>query len=237
MTAPVIPVSCEDVSDHYAGDTVVNRLKFVLPSFGAECWADYVSSRTGAAIKRVTKIIDMERAGATKPEIVDAVDALYRTAKHHSGRDLSAEELEKFRCENGWNEHVEPAPSFDDRPVITSDGRYIVDPEAGTIEPVEDIPADIVAVMPVWEVRESSPTEKASLEFWPRSFDIAPGMESAFEVEQAAAEKLLFELGEILWGAGARDIVIGESPTNRAELIDGGTFFAPDFGAQCAHDM
>lgn len=132
---------------------------------------------------------------------------------------------------------VEPAAPVEDAPVVTSDGRYIVDPATATIEPVEDIPADIVAVMPVWEVRESSPTEKASIEFWPRSFDIAPGMESVFEVEQAAAEKLLLELGEILWGAGARDIVISESPTNRAELIDGGTFFTPDFGAQFAHDM
>ena len=131
---------------------------------------------------------------------------------------------------------VDAAP-VEDAPAVTSDGRYIVDPATATIEPVEDIPADIVAVMPVWEVRESSPTEKASIEFWPRSFDIAPGMESVFEVEQAAAEKLLLELGEILWGAGARDIVINESPTNRAELIDGGTFFTPDFGAQFAHDM
>lgn len=284
MTAPVIPVSFEDVSDHYSGDTVVNRLKFVLPSFGAECWADYVSSRTGAAIKRVTKIIDMERAGATKPEIVDAVDALYRTAKHHSGRDLSTKELDKFRRENGWNEPVEPAqveevpqitvhhvspagvndrdplegiqsdpliadyveslqeitpapgelegtselphelfervgpaPSFDDAPVVTSDGRYIVDPVAGTIEPVEDIPADIVAVMPVWGVIEATPENCAAVEFWPRSFDIPAEQERAFEIEMHAASALLTEIGEILWGAVPRDLRLSD---HGAQLID-----------------
>ena len=81
--SPVIPVSFEDVSDLYIGNTVYNRLIFVLPSFGAECFADYASSRTGAAIKRLNKIIELELAGADKDSIARAVNAMYQTTKRH----------------------------------------------------------------------------------------------------------------------------------------------------------
>lgn len=229
--SPVIPVSFEDVSDHYAGNTVVNRMTFVLPSFGAECFAEYVSSRTGAAIKRLNKIIELELAGADKDTIARAVNAMYQTAKRHGGRNLPLEELEEFKRVNGWIEQPAPvkpaeelpAPAIvaeelpartpedvyrqavevlqlgpiDERaPIVTSDGRYTVDPVTRTIEPVEDIPADIARYMARWEVYDTS------LEVWPATFDIPAEYVGVFEVEERAALSLLGEVATRLWGEG-----------------------------------
>lgn len=115
---------------------------------------------------------------------------------------------------------VEPVAPAEVAPVVTSDGRYIVDPVARTIEPVADIPADIVAIMPVWDISPDM------IEFWPRSFDIAPEMEGAFGVEQEAAAALLIELGGIIWGACSTDIAL-DALGNTARLIDSGKIIGP----------
>lgn len=248
--APVIPVKCSEIEA--APGRLVTHMEFTIPSLSREFIAEFTPSRTSAAIKRLQRIIDMEIAAAPVDDIVDAMEKFLKAAKRAQNATLTDDEVAEYRRANGWD--IEPAPvevapapvepvaPVEDAPVVTSDGRYIVDPAAGTIEPVEDIPADIVAVMPVWEVTDSSAAQNACVEFWPRSFDIAPGMEAAFEVEQIAAEKLLPEIGELLWGAAPRDIAIGDSPTNRADLTNGGAFFAPDGcavpdrGAPCPQD-
>lgn len=219
---PVIPVIFEDASDLYIGNTVYNRIKFTLPSFGVECFADYASSRTGAAIKRLNEVIELELAGADKDTIARAVDAMYKTARHHGGRNLAPEELAEFKRVNGWPEETAPvepaeelaappAPAEERAPMVTSDGRYTVDPVAHTIEPVEDIPADIVAVMPAWEVQPTC------VEFWPRSFDVPSDLVAAFEVEQAAAAAILAEAAAHIFGVEPAALQIAVTG-NGAEL-------------------
>lgn len=240
---PVIPVIFEDVSDLYTGNTVYNRLKFALPSIGVECFADYVSSRTGAAIKRLNKIIELELAGADKDTIARAVNAMYKTARRHGGRNLPTEELAEFKRANGWTEApapaapvepaeelaartpeeayreaveaLQPAPVEERAPIVTSDGRYTVDPVARTIEPVEEIPADIVAVMPTWEVHP------ARVEYWPRSFDIPAELVGTFEVEQAAAAAVLAEAAAHMFGVEPAALQLAATG-NCAELATAG---------------
>lgn len=243
----IIPVQFEDVSDDYIGTTVVNRVTFVLPSLSRKCTADFVSSRTSAAIKRINRIIDMEKDGAEASRIVAAVNFMFDKSKRSRVTPLSVAELEEFKRVNGWIIEEQSAPVADipaavesginegmtdtradieNAPVVTSDGRYIVDPVALTIEPVADIPADIVAIMPEWTITLGDKNSRAAIEFWPRSFDIAPDMEGAFEVEQEAAAALLIELGGIIWGACSTDIAL-DSLGNTARLIDSGKIIGP----------
>lgn len=220
---PTIPVYCEPVLGD--GDRMNNAMKFVIPSLGAEFHAEFSPSRTAAAIRRANKIIAREIEGASASEIMAALEAWKRPARRTAARELSEAELKQFKEENKFKVapakivvdaqcdiEVPPAP-----PVVTSDGRYIVDPAARTVTPVDAIPGGIAAVMPVWAVEDDC------ISFEPRTFDVAPGMESVFEVEVDAAAALLEELGAIFFGAVPRDLKIGSSRTS-ARLIDGGTF-------------
>lgn len=85
-------------------------------------------------------------------------------------------------------------------PTTTSDGRYIVDPVARTIEPVADIPASIADIMPMWDVsdRAGNHGPEVEISFWPKSFDIAPDEEAIFMVEVEAAAALLPEIIKIM---------------------------------------
>lgn len=109
----IIPITCEDVSEKYPGNTVHNRLVFVIPSLGTEYSIDFVASRTRAAIKRLMALIELERAGAGKEEIVSKLEALVKPSKGGSVRTLSDNELEEFKRANGW---IEAPVSIDDLP-------------------------------------------------------------------------------------------------------------------------
>lgn len=105
-------------------------------------------------------------------------------------------------CHNGesleeyWDRTIGPRGT-----TVTSDGRYIVDPVNRSISPVEDMPGDIVAVMPVWEVKDRE------ISFWPRSFDIPAGMEETFKYEEIAARLLLTEIAVTMWGVSEDDLM------------------------------
>lgn len=245
--APVIPVKCSEIED--CPGRAVTHIEFTIPSLKREFIAEFTPSRAGAAIKRLVRIIDLEIEGAPAGDIVDALEKFLKPAKRAQNATLTDDEVAEYRRANGWDIEpaprtpedvyreavevlqpapvevapapVEPAAPVEDAPVVTSDGRYIVDPVAGTIEPVEDIPADIVAVMPVWEVRNDQ------VEFWPRSFDIDSDNENAFQIEQEAAAALFVELGGILWGACSDDVQI-DPLGNTARLIDSGVIIGPD---------
>lgn len=96
----------------------------------------------------------------------------------------NGESLEEY-----WDRTIGPRGT-----VVTSDGRYVVDPVNRSISPVEELPGDIVAVMPVWEIKDRE------ISFWPRSFDIPAGMEETFKYEEVAARALLNEIAHIVWG-------------------------------------
>lgn len=230
---PVIPVKCSEIEA--APGRAVTHMEFTIPSLKREFIAEFTPSRAGAAIKRLVRIIDLEIEGAPAGDIVDAMEKFLKQAKRAQNATLTDDEVAEYRRANGWDiepaprtpedayreavESLQPAP-VEDAPVVTSDGRYIVDPAARTIEPVEAIPADIVAVMPVWEVRDDQ------IEFWPRSFDIDSDNENAFQIEQEAAAALFVELGGILWGACSDDVQI-DPLGNSARLIDSGPIIGP----------
>ena len=216
---PIIPVSCEEI-EHLPG-RFSTHIEFIIPSLHREFIADFVPSRTAAAIRRANAVVAAELAGEDKASLVDLIDKMMRPAKRWDSAVLEEAELEEFKKDNGWAApalEVAPALEAAPGPVRTSDGRYIVDPVAGTVEPVEEIPGAVVAVMPVWEK-----TDDGFLEFWPRSFDVAPGMEEALEVEIEAAAALLPELGQIVFGASPRDLK-WDRDGHSVQLVDGGAF-------------
>lgn len=236
--APVIPVKCSEIE---AGPgRVVTHFEFTIPSMRREFIAEFVPSRTSAAIKRLMRIIDMEAAGAPANDIVDALEKFLKGAKSAKNSTLTEDEVAEYRRANGWDiepaartpedvyreavEALQPAPAkvtsapvepvtpAEERAaILTSDGRYTVDPVARTIEPVEEIPADIVSVMPMWEVYPHC------VEFWPRGFDIPAELAVAFEVEQAAAAAVLAEATAHIFGVEPAALQLAKTG-NCAEL-------------------
>lgn len=217
-----IPVQCEEV-EHRGRYT--SRMEFIIPSMAQKFTAEFVPSKTATAIRRLNDVVALEVEGAPRADILAALEKFLKPAKTSSMATVSEKELQKFKLDNGWTltpVSIDPAPGVDLEapaapPVITSDGRYIVDPATKTVTPVDELPADIVAVMPIWVVEDDT------IAYEPRQFDIAPGMETAFQIEHDAAAALLTELGGIIFGAVPRDLEVDSQRTS-ARLIDGGTF-------------
>lgn len=227
---PVIPVECCEIEQ--SPGSLVTQIKFTIPSLRRELIAEFIPSRTSAAIRRLMRVIDLETAGAPVNEVVDALEKFLKPAKRAKNATLSDFEVLQFKRANGWEvepaeepaapvepapvEPAEeraapPAPAEERAPMVTSDGRYTVDPVARTVEPVEDIPADIVAVMPVWEVHPTC------VEFWPRTFDIPGDLVAAFEVEQATAAAVLAEVAAHILGVEPAALQLAQTG-NCAEL-------------------
>lgn len=117
---------------------------------------------------------------------IDSLEYCAAPAARHNG-----ESLEEY-----WDRTIGPRGT-----AVTSDGRYVVDPVNRSISPVEEMPGDIAALMPVWEIKDRE------ISFWPRSFEIPAGMEETFKYEEIAARLLLTEIAQIVWGVSDDDLM------------------------------
>lgn len=133
------------------------------------------------------EIVEDKKVGISMKELAEIICA--PTGAPAARRN--GESLEEY-----WDRTIGPRGT-----TVTSDGRYIVDPVHRSISPVEDMPGDIVAVMPVWEVKDRE------ISFWPRSFDIPAGMEETFKYEEVAARLLLTEIAVTMWGVSEDDLM------------------------------
>lgn len=133
------------------------------------------------------EIAEDEKVGISMKELAEIICApTGAPAARHDG-----ESLEEY-----WDRTIGPRGT-----TVTSDGRYIVDPVNRAISPVEEMPGDIVALMPVWEIKDRE------ISFWPRSFDIPAGMEETFKYEEVAARLLLAEIAVTMWGVSDDDLM------------------------------
>lgn len=229
-----IPIKGSEVPGTRA-NVIWNQFAFVIPSLGREFTVAFTSSTTSTAIKRITKIIDMETAGAGEDDLLDAIEKMTKAAKTSQSAAMTEDELEEFKAENGWIsfddvlDEVEATMDDDSldilggatpeisaeisratTPVTTSDGRYIINPLVGTVHPVDEIPEDIQACMACFIVMRDGITVTPGEA-------IPAGMEHVAAYEFEAAKTIAAEVAEIL------DIPAGlvEFYDPAAELVGG----------------
>lgn len=212
-----IPIKCDETPGTRA-NVIWNQFAFVIPSLGREFTVAFTSSTTPAALKRITKIIDMETTGAEKDELVTAIEKMAKTAKTSQSTALTEDEMEEFKAENGWISFDdvldEVESTMDDEsleilsgaipeseisaeitravtPVVTSDGRYIVNPLVGTANPVDEIPEDIRRCMACFIIMRDGITVTPA--------EATPaGMEHVAAYEYKAAHTTAYEIAKIL---------------------------------------
>lgn len=217
-----IPIQCEETPGTRA-NVIWNKFTFVIPSLGREFTVAFTSSTTPAALKRITKIIDMENTGAGKDDLVAAIEKMAKTAKISQSTGLTEDELEEFKAENGWlsfddvldevedtmddesldilgGEIPEMTPAESEisaeitratTPVVTSDGRYIVNPLVGTANPVDEIPEDIRRCMACFIIMRDGITVTPA--------EATPaGMEHVAAYEYKAVHTTAYEIAKIL---------------------------------------
>lgn len=203
-----IPIQCNEVPGTRA-NVIWNQFSFVIPSLGREFTAAFTSSTTTAALRRITKIIDMETAGAGEDKLLTAIEKVTKSAKTSHSAALAEDELEEFKAENGWitfDDEPAPAPSTTEKdkaeeisaeidraatPVTTSDGRYIINPLVGTANPVDEIPEDIQRCMASFIIMRDGITVTPAEA-------IPAGMEHVAAYEYEAAKNTAVEVAEIL---------------------------------------
>ena len=221
-----IPIQCDEIPGTRA-NVIWNQFAFVIPSLGREFTVAFTSSTTAAALKRITKIIDMEIAGADKDDLVAAIEKMAKSAKTSHSTALTEDELEEFKAKNCWlsfddvldevestmdDESLDilggeipemtPGDNSDESeisaeinrattPVITSDGRYIVNPLVGTANPVDEIPEDIRGCMACFIIMRDGITVTPG-----EAVPAGMGHVAAYEYE--AAKTTAIEVAEIL---------------------------------------
>lgn len=221
-----IPIQCDETPGTRA-NVIWNQFTFVIPSLGREFTVAFTSSATPTALKRLNSIIDMENTGASEDDLVAALEKFAKPAKFNNSTPLTDDELEEFKAENGWlsfddvldevedtmdDESLDilggeipemtPGDNSDESeisaeinrattPVITSDGRYIVNPLVGTANPVDEIPEDIRGCMACFIIMRDGITVTPGEA-------VPAGMEHVAEYEYVAAQKIAFEVAEIL---------------------------------------
>lgn len=221
-----IPIQCEETPGTRA-NVIWNKFTFVIPSLGREFTVAFTSSTTAAALKRITKIIDMEIAGADKDDLVAAIEKMAKSAKTSHSTALTEDELEEFKAKNCWlsfddvldevestmdDESLDilggeipemtPGDNSDESeisaeitraatPVITSDGRYIVNPLVGTANPVDEIPESIRNCMACFIIMRDGITVTPGE-------GVPAGMEHVATYEYEAAKTIAYEVAEIL---------------------------------------
>jgi len=221
-----IPIQCEETPGTRA-NVVWNQFTFTIPSLQREFTAAFTSSATTTALKRLNSIIDMENSGASKDDLVAALEKFAKPAKFNNSTPLTNDELEEFKAENGWlsfddvldevestmddesldilgGEIPEMTPGDNSAeseisaeitravtPVVTSDGRYIVNPLVGTANPVDEIPEDIRRCMACFIIMRDGITVTPAEA-------VPAGMEHVAAYEYAAAKNTAFEVAEIL---------------------------------------
>lgn len=217
-----IPIHCEETPGTRA-NVVWNQFTFTIPSLQREFTAAFTSSATTTALKRLNSIIDMENSGASKDDLVAALEKFAKPAKFNNSTPLTNDELEEFKAENGWlsfddvldevestmddesldilgGEIPEMTPAESEisaeitravTPVVTSDGRYIVNPLVGTANPVDEIPEDIRRCMACFIIMRDGITVTPAEA-------VPAGMEHVAAYEYEAAHTTAYEIAEIL---------------------------------------
>lgn len=217
-----IPINCEETPGTRA-NVMWNQFTFTIPSLQREFTAAFTSSATTTALKRLNSIIDMENSGASKDDLVAALEKFAKPAKFNNSTPLTNDELEEFKAENGWlsfddvldevestmddesldilgGEIPEMTPAESEisaeitravTPVVTSDGRYIVNPLVGTANPVDEIPEDIRRCMACFIIMRDGITVTPAEA-------VPAGMEHVAAYEYEAAHTTAYEIAEIL---------------------------------------
>ena len=217
-----IPIHCDEIPGTRA-NVMWNQFTFTIPSLQREFTAAFTSSATTTALKRLNSIIDMENSGASKDDLVAALEKFAKPAKFNNSTPLTNDELEEFKAENGWlsfddvldevestmddesldilgGEIPEMTPAESEisaeitratTPVVTSDGRYIVNPLVGTANPVDEIPEDIRRCMACFIIMRDGITVTPA--------EATPaGMEHVAAYEYKAVHTTAYEIAKIL---------------------------------------
>lgn len=204
ITSPATAAPADDLTARIgASDQEIGRIDAVAtcPALGMEIAVSCVPSRSKTVLRALAAIADINEqiitASITESDaVVGVVELLARLDRNSKTLDVSpaprliSEELDAALA-GIESELAEIEAAAGGRTVTTSDGRYVVDLEFGTIRVSEDIPGSIAAIMPeMW----------ASIDgvgVCP-SMDIPEGWERAAEIELEAAERDAVEIMQIL---------------------------------------